>query len=202
MTHLPFPPYLHTRRRWSAPAWLRLVKSEYRVPTAQLMRTAFTRADSDLPLVHQRQTMRAGVCVRGEVVSDPAFTLVSNDIVDVSQTGIFARCASSSGIELGTLVIVALQVPRSRHWIDAEGTISRITWGRRQSDAGCGVGIVFHNISAVDQAILSAALRALPPPPPRRPLRRDYAASVCQLDPLQYIHCVSEHAVTESMLVQ
>jgi hypothetical protein len=125
----------------------------------------------------ERFCLRRKVDIPCQVVSENDFALLSERCLDLSMRGLSAHALRhASG---GTAVIVSLRIPNSSVWLDMEGVIARIAWGRRDLDDLPVFGIRFTSVlPAVESAVLAARLSGMPPPVPRRGLRVDYAASV------------------------
>jgi hypothetical protein len=75
-------------------------------------------------------------------------------------------------------VIASFRVPDSSLYIDVDAQVVRVLEGRRRGDRARALGLRFLNLSRVDRAILASRLAGLPPPPPERSVRLDYAATV------------------------
>ena len=125
---------------------------------------------------NQRSNLRRHVSMPCQVVSETAFELIGDQCVDLSPTGLQVKATRAA--RLSTPVLVSFRIPDSGIYVDAEGIVARVVWGRRDEDEYPSYGIEFTNIGRVDRAILAARLRGLPPPIPARNLRMDYASSV------------------------
>ncbi len=125
----------------------------------------------------ERHVVRRLARIACELVTDRGFRLIGRTGLDLSTAGMLVR-VERAHVELGEEVIVAFRAPRSRMWFDATGTITRVSHGRRPGDRGEAVAVRFHDLEAIDHAVLAAQLRGLPPPPPARRLRVDYLATL------------------------
>ena len=125
----------------------------------------------------ERRVVRRLARIPCEVVSDNGFRLIGRTGLDLSTEGMLVRFEGAR-VELGEEVIVSFRAPMSRMWFDAIGTVSRLIRGRRPSDRGRAVAVRFHELDAVDRAVLGAKLSGLPPPMPARRLRMDLLATL------------------------
>lgn len=125
----------------------------------------------------ERRVVRRLARIPCEVVTDRGFRLVGRQGLDLSTAGMLVR-VERSPVEVGEEVIVAFRAPRSRMWFDAVATITRVVRGRRPRDGGQAVALRFHELPAVDRAVLDAKLQGFPPPLPARRLRVDYLATL------------------------
>lgn len=126
--------------------------------------------------VRQRRSVRRAVGTKCQVVAEQGFRLLGDRTFDVSEHGLLL--ASEADVWVGERVFVALETPQGVSWIDGEARIVRVVRGRRGGDRGPAIGLRFSRMDTLDQVILSASLRGLPPPLPARHLRRDYAGAV------------------------
>jgi len=124
----------------------------------------------------ERKSPRRAVHTRCQVVTEQGFRLVGSRTWDVSEDGMLVPMEVP--VALGERLLVALEAPGTRIWVDAEARVARLVRGRRHRDRGASVGIVFERMDAPSRAVLRASLGGLPPPVPARRARRDYAASV------------------------
>jgi len=124
-----------------------------------------------------RFSLRRKVDIPCQVVSEDDFVLLSERCLDLSMLGLRVRALRHAPV--GTRVIASLRIPDSSMWLDVEGVIARVAWGRRDSDEVPAFGVRFLSaLPAVESAVLAARLLGMPPPVPRRGLRIDYAESV------------------------
>lgn len=126
-----------------------------------------------------RRTIRHAAQLDCHVVAERGFRRLGSKTLDVSPEGI--RIESSAPVVLGESVVLSVRLPHGRSWVDAHGRVVRIEHGTRDGDTGRAIGIAFTAIDPVDHAMLVGATAKLPPPIPRRNVRRDYAASVTEL---------------------
>lgn len=125
---------------------------------------------------HDRASLRRLARVPCQAVAEDGFRLIGDELLDVSARG--ALVASDGSAKLGEPVLLSLKVPGTRHWIDAEGLVTRVVRGTRGSDHGPAIGIALTHMDAIDRALLAGALERLPPSAPARALRRDYAQAI------------------------
>jgi hypothetical protein len=130
-------------------------------------------------ILHQaadRHALRRQLRMPCQVVCEQGFTLLAQECVDLSLEGMGVRALLPASE--GSPVLVSFRLPNSSLYIDIEGHIARMVWGRRREDAGALLGLRFTALHRTDRAILASRLRGLPPPVPRRRVRVDYASSV------------------------
>jgi hypothetical protein len=131
--------------------------------------TALPSAPIFVPRVTRRTSTRRDVVIPCQAVREHDFTLIADQTLDVSVDGLLVPIERR--VLTGETVIVSFRIPGT--WIDAEGTVTRVVHGRRPSDEGMAVGIVFDVISPASRAALAGFLHGRPPPLPRRgPLAR------------------------------
>ena len=131
--------------------------------------TALPSAPIFVPRVTRRTSTRRDVVIPCQAVREHDFTLIADQTLDVSVDGLLVPIERR--VLTGETVIVSFRIPGT--WIDAEGTVTRVVHGRRPSDEGMAVGIVFDVISPASRAALAGWLHGRPPPLPRRgPLAR------------------------------
>lgn len=125
---------------------------------------------------HDRASVRRSVSVPCQVVAEEGFRLVGVELLDVSARGALVR--SRGIVELGEPVLLSLRVPNTRHFVDAEGRVTRIVRGARGTDRGSAFGVSLERIDAMDHALLVSAIEMLPETTPARAIRLDYAHAV------------------------
>ena len=81
-------------------------------------------------------------------------------------------------VRFGERVKVSVRVPRSSFWIEAEGRITRLDFGRRKGDRGAAFGVCLERMHGMDRLVWGTALRRLPKAVAKRGESRDYASSV------------------------
>lgn len=123
-----------------------------------------------------RRSLRHAAELVCHVVRERGFVHIAGKTLDISVDGM--RVASDADVALGDEVVLSVCLPRGRHWIDAQGRIVRIEVGTRENDDGRAIAIAFTAMDPVDRAMLAGATAAVPPPVPRRLVRRDYAATL------------------------
>jgi len=117
----------------------------------------------------RRTATRRDVVLPCQAVRERDFRLVADRTLDVSADGLLLPVRES--LAAGETLIVSLPIPGM--WIDAEATVTRVVQGRRPSDDGLAIGVLFHAIAPSSRAALAAYLHGKPPPLPRRgPLAR------------------------------
>jgi hypothetical protein len=123
-----------------------------------------------------RRSIRHAAELECHVVAERGFRRIGGKTVDVSPTGL--RIASDSAVNVGEQVVLSVKLPRGRTWVDAHGRVARVEHGTREGDSGRTIAIQFTSMDPVDHALLAGATASIPPPIPRRLIRKDYAASV------------------------
>ncbi|AKU97052.1 hypothetical protein AKJ09_03716 [Labilithrix luteola] len=113
-----------------------------------------------------RRAFRRFVRIDCQVVREHDFTLVGELALDLSTKGMLVR--AKKRVLTGEEVIVTFRPPRSNHWFDAQGTVTRVLHGRRPGDYGLSFGIEFHDVSLEDERLLFEQLRGLSAPEPLR----------------------------------
>jgi hypothetical protein len=118
----------------------------------------------------KRQTIRHVVQVDCEVVRERDFKLLARRTLDLSTSGMLVP--TDTVVLTGEDVIVSFRAPKTWHWFDCPATVARVIHGRRPEDSGRCLGIAFDSLDLWSQIVLRDKLRGLPPPLPRRPVRR------------------------------
>jgi hypothetical protein len=106
------------------------------------------------------------VLLRCQVVRERDFRLVADLALDLSTEGMLV--STDTRVLTGEELLVSFRVPRTGAWIDAPASVARVVHGRRPSDAGRCLGLVFGAMPVKDAAALKKALRALPLSEPGR----------------------------------
>jgi hypothetical protein len=129
-----------------------------------------------LVLSHQRRAVRRAVRVPCLVVRQRDHRLVGSHTMDLSSLGMLVN--AHGPVLTGEPVQVSFRLPRSRRWVAADATITRVIHGRRPGDSGRCLGIEFDSLDPSTLRRLRSSLHNVPPPLPNREPRIDYAASV------------------------
>jgi hypothetical protein len=109
---------------------------------------------------------------RCQVVRERDFSLIADEVVDLSATG--ALVMPADPVLTGERVILSFQLPSSLYWVDTEALVTRVLHGRRPGEHTRGVALELDGLSGLSRFMLERALRYMPPAPPRyRPGRRD-----------------------------
>jgi hypothetical protein len=124
----------------------------------------------------ERRSVRRHVRIDCEVVRERGFKLLGRSILDLSTTGL--RVAALDQVLTGEKVVLSFRAPGSDAWIDAEGRVTRMTRGRRASDAGPSIAVQFAELPDESLEMLRHQLAKYPPVLPCREQRIDWAASV------------------------
>lgn len=132
-------------------------------------------------IVHrtERRSIRHAAELDCHVVAERGFRRIGGKTLDVSPNGL--RIASEAAVNVGEQVVLSVRLPRGRTWVDAHGRVARVEHGTRDGDEGRTIAIQFTAMDAMDRALLAGATAKLPPPIPRRTIRKDYAATVNEI---------------------
>jgi PilZ domain len=114
----------------------------------------------------RRRPLRHALRVDCQVVRERDFKLVSQLILDLSETG--ALLATRVPVLTGEPLIVSFRAPFTKTWIDVEATVQRVVHGRRKGDPGQALGIEFESIDPGSYRLLQNKLSGFPPPLPGR----------------------------------
>lgn len=83
--------------------------------------------------------------------------VVAEGTLDVSEDGVAVRAIAESALSPGDAVEVALRIPGSTAWVEAEGEVARAIEGRRAKDDGRAYGIRFRRMSGIARRVLTSA---------------------------------------------
>lgn len=83
--------------------------------------------------------------------------VVAEGTLDVSEDGVAVRAIDESALRPGDAVSVALRIPGSTAWVEAEGEVARAIEGRRAKDDGRAYGIRFRRMSGIARRVLTSA---------------------------------------------
>lgn len=123
----------------------------------------------------RRRAVRMPVSVPCQAVTDDDFCLLSDEIADLSTTGMLLR-ADGIPADVGESVIVSFRPPKSDLWIDVQARIVRLLNGKQPGAPGFGLEL--ETLSPFEREVLAAALRRSPRKPrksaPRKRARRRY----------------------------
>jgi hypothetical protein len=117
-----------------------------------------------LPLPMRRTALRHAVRIACQVVRERDFTLVADEIMDLSADGM--RVGPSDPVLTGERLIATFQLPTDGYWIDVEATVSRVLHGRRPGEITRSLGLIFDHIPGFSQFLLERALKSIPVAPP------------------------------------
>lgn len=120
----------------------------------------------------RRRALRVPISVRCQAVTDEDFSLLGEEITDLSPRGLLLR-AEGIPADVGEVVLVSFRPPRSNVWIDAEARIVRLLVGTERGAPGFALHI--ERIGPFEEAILAGAVERAAQPPAkrrRRPPRR------------------------------
>ena len=92
----------------------------------------------------QRRAVRRAAPTRCQVVELAGFSLLGEQVIDLSARGMLVECTRKARV--GDEVQVSFRVPGPANdelWFDAEAVVARVVAGQRWCDDGLGVGIEF-----------------------------------------------------------
>lgn len=112
-----------------------------------------------------RRSSRHTVKIACQVVRERDFSLLADRVLDLSATG--ALVGPADPALTGERILVSFRIPRSTVWIDAEATVARVIHGRRPGEFSRALALEFDTLEPLPRFMLEAALRAVPPAPPR-----------------------------------
>jgi hypothetical protein len=112
-------------------------------------------------LGHDRGATRHRLRAACQVVRERDFKLVGSRMIDLSDGG--ALVVADESVRPGETVIVSIRPPRTTHWVDALGVVTRIVAGRRSGDVGPAFGVTLTPVDRASREALRVALHRLPP---------------------------------------
>jgi len=126
-----------------------------------------------------RRSSRHTVKIPCQVVRERDFRLVADRIVDLSDSGL--RVMPADPALTGERLLVSFKLPKSRIWIDAEATVTRVVHGRRPGEHTRGLGLEFDNLEGLPRFMLKRLLKKAPPTPPGQRSGRRRTLSLWQV---------------------
>lgn len=94
-----------------------------------------------------------------QVVRERDFKLVATSIMNVSETGLFVD--ADVPVRFGERILVTFYSPAVKNWIDAEGTVARVSYGPKWMARKQAFGVVFDNIDAASKKDIRRSMAAL-----------------------------------------
>lgn len=85
--------------------------------------------------------------------------------------------ACDAGVVVGETVLLSIEMPKTREWIDAEAVVARVILGYRNGDRGYCAGLRFTALDFESWRGLRNQMRGTPPPVPARSLRSFFLLS-------------------------
>jgi len=92
----------------------------------------------------QRRAVRRAARTRCQVVELAGFSLLGEQVIDLSARGMLVECTRKARV--GEELQVSFRVPGPANdelWFDAEAVVARVVAGQRWCDDGLGAGIEF-----------------------------------------------------------
>jgi hypothetical protein len=120
-----------------------------------------------------RSTVRRAVRARCQAVAENGFRLIGEKALDLSTDGLLLAC--DAGVVVGETMLLSIEMPTTREWIDAEAVVARVVEGYRVGDRGYCAGLRFTAIDFESWRALRHGMRGSPPPVPMRSLRSFFA---------------------------
>lgn len=94
-----------------------------------------------------------------QVVRERDFKLVATSVMNVSETGLFVD--ADAPVRFGDKIIVTFYSPAVKTWIDAEGTVTRITHGPKWMARSQAFGVSFDKIDPASRKDIRRSMAAL-----------------------------------------
>lgn len=94
-----------------------------------------------------------------QVVRERDFKLVATSVMNVSETGLFVD--ADEPVRFGDKIIVTFYSPAIKQWIDAEGTVTRISHGPRWMARKQAFGVEFDRIDEGSRKNIRRSMAAL-----------------------------------------
>jgi hypothetical protein len=111
----------------------------------------------------RRSAVRRGVVLPCQAVREQDFKLVADRTVDISVDGMLLPLRSPARV--GESLFISFGI--DGFWIDTEATVARVVQGRRPSDDGPQIGVLFDPLPPSSRAALAAFLHGRRMPIPR-----------------------------------
>lgn len=119
----------------------------------------------------QRRAVRRAAPTRCQVVELAGFSLLGEQVIDLSARGMLVECTRTARV--GDELQVSFRVPGQSEqaepelWFDAEAVVARVVAGQRWCDDGLGAGIEFTYFEKSCRHELLARLVGYPLPLPK-----------------------------------
>jgi hypothetical protein len=120
-------------------------------------------------MASDRHSVRRATNARCQAVSETRFRLIGERALDLSTEGLLLACDEE--VHVGERVLLSIEMPGTKTWIDAEAMVVRVVEGYREGDRGYCAGLRFTAIDFDAYRELRSSLRGAPPPVPMRALR-------------------------------
>jgi len=125
----------------------------------------------------QRRAVRRAAPTRCQVVELAGFSLLGEQVIDLSARGMLVECTRKARV--GDEVQVSFRVPGPANdelWFDAEAVVARVVAGQRWCDDGLGAGIEFTYFEKSCRHELLSRLVGYPLPLPK--IRGAWASTI------------------------
>jgi hypothetical protein len=114
----------------------------------------------------QRRAVRRAARTRCQAVELAEFSLLSEEVIDLSARGMLVECERQARV--GAEVQVSFRAPgRDELWFDAEAVVARVVAGQRWDDDGLAAGLEFTYFEKSARHELIERLMGYPPPLPK-----------------------------------
>lgn len=117
----------------------------------------------------QRRAVRRAARTRCQVVELAGFSLLSEQVIDLSARGMLVECSRKARV--GEELQVSFRAPGwhagEELWFDAEAVVARVVAGQRWCDDGLGAGIEFTYFEKSCRHELLKRLAGYPAPLPK-----------------------------------
>lgn len=94
-----------------------------------------------------------------QVVRERDFKLVATSVMNVSESGLLID--ADVPVAYGEKIIVTFYSPAVKNWIDAEGTVTRVSHGPRWMARKQAFGVAFNAIDASSRKDIRRSMAAL-----------------------------------------
>jgi hypothetical protein len=94
-----------------------------------------------------------------QVVRERDFKLVATSVMNVSETGLLVD--GDAPVRFGEKIIVTFYSPAVKNWIDAQGTVARVSHGPRWMGRRQAFGVAFDDVDAGSRKDIRRSVSAL-----------------------------------------
>jgi len=94
-----------------------------------------------------------------QVVRERDFKLVATSVMNVSESGLLVD--ADVPVRFGEKIILTFYSPATKNWIDAEGTVTRVSHGPKWMARKQAFGVVFDAIDTASRTDIRRSMAAL-----------------------------------------